>query len=156
MERALRDLAGGIEGLLSHSREEWDALEADMAAAGWTLSDVPGRVSWRAVIQMFRHARAGSALFRAVHGDSAVYSQETHAIVTLTETIEEFMWLFRTSKIDPRKQAVPPRPKKHPRPGIDVVDPDAGEKLTGKPMDKADWAEFWATGIRPDLNDEDD
>lgn len=45
---------GGICGLLDLPREDWEAIESDLLSRGFTLADIPERVSWRAVVAMLR------------------------------------------------------------------------------------------------------
>lgn len=55
MGGALRRVRGGIARLLTLPREEWEAIESRLLSRGFTLADVPGRVTWRAVKVMLRH-----------------------------------------------------------------------------------------------------
>lgn len=52
MVQALRCECGGICGLLTLPREEWEAIESRLLKRGFVLADVPRRVSWRAVQSM--------------------------------------------------------------------------------------------------------
>lgn len=150
MGSTLGDDPGKICGFLADTTdEEWTAIEADLVRAGHNgLDDVPSAVGWRSVIALAAASTRGTAFFHQVTGDKGSWSDETHAIVSLIEVLQEFVWLWRTSKINPKKDTPPPRPKPIKRPGVDVIDPFA-EKLTGEAMPQNDWAEFWKTGVRP-------
>lgn len=55
MVQVFGDFRGGIVGLLSLPREDWEAIEADLLRDGFTLSDVPRRVTWRALLVKVRN-----------------------------------------------------------------------------------------------------
>lgn len=46
---------GGIVGLLTLPKAEWEAIEARLLGMGFTMHDVPQRVSWRAIIAMLQN-----------------------------------------------------------------------------------------------------
>lgn len=46
---------GGIAGLLVLPAEDWAAIEARLLDRGFTLKDIPHRVSWRAVMSMVQN-----------------------------------------------------------------------------------------------------
>ena len=148
MAGAFRDHPGGIEGLLTLSGEEWGAIEADLIRGGKTLQDVPSVVSWRAVRNMAENSTYGSAYYHRAGGPEVAWSENTYATVALIEVIQEFIWLWRCSKLK-KGQMQPPHPKPIKRPGAaDTVDPSE-EKVTGEALPATDWAEFWRTGVRP-------
>jgi hypothetical protein len=120
-----------------------------MRAGLGTLGDVPARIGWRSVQSFARHSPRGSAFFNQVTGPEGQWSDETHALVTLIDTLNEYIWLWQCSKIDPKKRSMPPQPTRILRPGQVPPEETDKEKLTGAPLPKADWAEYWRTGVRP-------
>lgn len=93
---------------------------------------------------MAKHTRHGDALYRSAHGDQGKWSDETHASVTVAEAIDNLIWVIQCV-FTAEGQPQPPRPRPRPRPG----DEPAEELLTGEPMARDQWADFWETGVHP-------
>lgn len=87
MARVFQDVSGGIIGLLSLSAEVWEALEADLARDGWSLDDIPERLSYRTVISMIRWTRPEDARHIALAGMREKQQQDQMA-ADIRETIE--------------------------------------------------------------------
>lgn len=111
-----------------------------MLRAGHHLRDL----NWRELKVLAEHTRHGDALYRVANGEKGSWSQETHAEVTTAEAIDSLIWVIQCA-YTPAGQPRPPRPKPRPRPGDE---PDE-ELLTGEPMRKDQWADFWETGVHP-------
>lgn len=106
---------GGIVGLLRLDRDAWALIEDALMQRGFFLSDVPERVSWRALVAMARSAR-GSELGAAIHGEQVRWAAEMHALVSVYDAIRYLIWMQSKDGAAGRK-----RPEPTPRPG--VVDP---------------------------------
>lgn len=74
--------AGGIASLLTLPRELWEALESDLMGMGWTLADIPERLSWRGVWAFLMRCPESSATYRAraKWGEEQEKSQATDVI----------------------------------------------------------------------------
>lgn len=101
-------------------------------------------LNWRELAVIAKHSRQGDALYRAAHGPAGAWSSERHALVDVAEAIDQLIWTVQAVQV-PRGKALPPLPKPRPRPGSEPPK----EKLTGDPLDKSEWAEFWRTGVHP-------
>lgn len=101
-------------------------------------------LNWRELAVLAKHARHGSSLYDAVHGDAGRWSDETHALVTVAEAIDQLIWTLQAVHTGKGKP-MPPVPKPRPRPGQEPAE----QKLTGDPMRKDQWDEFWETGVHP-------
>lgn len=154
MAEAFRGRPGGIQGLLTLPREQWEALEADLLALGFTVADVPGRVSWRALHLFRQHARPESAVFLVEYGEDAKWSHVAMLLADVGDAIRGLAYQGQVYRwIDCGEQGMPPeRPRPTPRPGVDQALPD-GEGTTHLgadpiPMDEFD--DWWATGWMED------
>lgn len=107
---------GGIVGLLRLDRDAWALIEDALMQRGFFLSDVPERVSWRALVAMARSAR-GSELGVAIHGEKVRWASEMHALVSMFDVLQLLVWLNSKDGAAGRN-----RPKPSPRPG--VADPN--------------------------------
>lgn len=124
---------GGIQGLLSSPRDLWEAIEADLLDKGFTLADIPGRVTWRALHAMVRRSRHGTAVFREIYGDAASWGPMEHIGATQIDVLNTIAWL--TSDTNKNKRPAPVK-----RPG--VQEPQ-GAKFGGKESAVPE-SEFWA------------
>ena len=136
----LGGLAGGILSLLDLPREYWEALEADLLRSGFTLADIPEKVTWRAVKARFEHATHGDALYLALHGDAVKWSDQEYLSAILVDLVALLVW-FKTEDGQKNRN----RPKPTPRPGVDLTE---GISLGsgGVPVDK--FADAWAAAVQ--------
>lgn len=136
-------LAGGILSLLDLPREYWEALEADLLKSGFTLADIPERVTWRAVKARFEHASQGDALYLALHGDAVKWSDQEHLTAILVDLAALLVW-FKTEDGQNNKN----RPKKIPRPGVEII-PDGVSLGSGVPVEE--FADRWRAMVEKNM-----
>ena len=113
MERPLGRDPGKLARLLTLPREQWEAIEADLLDKGFTLADVPSRLSYRAVIAMVRYTSRESALGQVVGGDEMAWSTSDHLLASLVDLTR---WLVWAKSDDARRKRNKPEPL--PRPGV--------------------------------------
>lgn len=108
MGRALRDQPGGIVGLLKLPREQWEAIEADLVDRGFTLADIPRRLSWRALSTWVSHAPTRTATVRIAHPEREGWESEDYWFAAIVDSLAalRFMWA--------RKGARRPEPIQRP------------------------------------------
>lgn len=111
MELPLGRHRGGIAGLLTLSREEWQAIEADLLAKGKTRSQIgTPELPWTALVAMVKFSPPGSALYIATHGDPWTYTD--HLLADLSDFAAWLAWSKSKAAQQNRDQ-----PKPRPRPG---------------------------------------
>lgn len=142
MAGAFRGEPGGIQGLLDLPTEQWEAIEADALRAGHHLEEL----NWREIRILAEHSRPGDSLYQLVHGERAAWSQESHRIVDLAETVDRLIWTLQAVNT-PKNTPLPPPPRPRRRPGVET--PETDEKVTGEPLSADLWDEFWRTGVHP-------
>lgn len=140
MGRPFRSFSGGILSLLDLPREYWEALEADLLRSGFTLADIPHKVTWRAVKARFEYTSQGDALHLALHGEAVKWSDQEHLTAILVDLIALLVW-FKTE--DGRKNRN--RPKKVPRPGVEHVE---GVSLGSGGVPVEEFADAWAAAVQ--------
>lgn len=91
-------------------REQWEAIEADLLGLGFTLSDVPDRVSWRAVLNWLRWAPEGSAVGR----QRSPWSSSEHRLADLADLMQGLIYVTKRAHFNGQ----PPAPAPLPRPGV--------------------------------------
>lgn len=113
MGAAQRDRPGGILSLLGQPRELWDALEADLLAAGFTLEDYPDRLTLTAIRSFWYWANPDtSAVGRLSRGDKAGWRHAEELLAVIVETLRDANWQRQGNK-------TAQRPKPVPRPGVE-------------------------------------
>lgn len=168
MARPLGLWPGGIQSLLTAPRSQWEAIEADLLAVGFTVADIPARVTWRALLAFASHSRRDSALYqegrREQSGDYAQYSQLEHLVSVLIDSVREtsygiavLQWMYQCAHTE-KGQPIPRQPKLPvplERPGVVTQTQQRDEiqrtpvGVTGKhigtdPIPMADFKRFWA------------
>lgn len=118
MGRSFRGGHGGIFGLLDLPREHWEAIEADLLTRGFLLSDVPHRLSWRALKAFAKHADRSSALYRVTVGPGAAWDAGEYMLAILVDLASAELYSKTRDAKSGRN-----RPKPLRRPG-DAPDPD--------------------------------
>lgn len=134
MGEGVRDVPGGIVGLLAELDRYGEAIEYDLIRAGWTLDDVPHRLSWRALIAFVKQDghQTDSALRRVVLGADHVWGLTEFLLADVFDAMQWGNWQRASAGARSR----PPRPKPYPRPGIPGY---AGrtERFVGVPLSRA-------------------
>jgi Family of unknown function (DUF5361) len=136
---ALRRVRGGICGLLSLERAQWEAIEADLLARGFTLADIPRRVSWRALKVFISHAPRESAIFRVAGPVSAQWDTAEHLLAAAVDLLRVSVWQKTKDGSTGRNQ---PKPIK--RPG----DLDPNRKFGGRTVMDLTEARDWVAKRR--------
>lgn len=144
MGGAFRGVAGGILSLLDLPREYWEALESDLLRSGFTLSDIPHKVTWRAIKARFEYASQGDALYQALHGDAAKWSDQEHLTAILVDLASLLVW-FKTEDGQKNKN----RPKRIPRPGVEEAEQGVSIGSGGVPVEE--FADAWAAAVQRQL-----
>lgn len=79
--------------------------------AGFTLSDIPGRVNWRAVHALYRHSCEGSAIRSAADEDS-YWTLATEQQAQVIDLLHVLVWMKTKDGQSNRRRPKPfPRPK---------------------------------------------
>lgn len=89
---ALGHHVGGIAGLLTLERAQWEAVEADLLLAGFVLADVPHRVTWRAVKVLFAFAPRESAVFRLSGPEAHRWGDIEQLLALLVDLTQLRVW----------------------------------------------------------------
>jgi hypothetical protein len=111
---ALGHRPGGILSLLGQPRELWDALEADLLRAGFSLDDYPDRLSLTAIRSFWHWADPDhSAIGRLTRGEKAGWRHQEELLAVIVETLRDANWQRQGSK-------TAPKPKPLARPGVPV------------------------------------
>jgi hypothetical protein len=108
---------GGIQALLAADRTEWEAIRADLLGSGFTLRDVPGRVSWADLVAMVRHAGPGSAIYRQRTGPDAAWTLDNQLAAAMVDTLNDWIWVYQMYHLG-KGQPKPQRPQPIDRPGV--------------------------------------
>lgn len=129
---------GKLAGLLTLPRENWEAIESDLLDKGFTLADVPRRVSWRAVANMVKHTRRGSALHRVVNGENAEWGLAEQFLAG----IHDGVWLANWQRtVDGSKNRN--RPKPVVRPWLKAAELMRVGRFGSKAIPVGDWDAWW-------------
>ena len=115
-------------GLLGQSRETWNALEADLLSAGYTLDDYPHRLSLRAICQfMFWADQNRSALARLVRPATVGWNHAEELLACILETLQSANWQRQGNKTAPKPKPIT-RPGAEPQ-GIQRFGADGGVSI---------------------------
>lgn len=106
MGRTQRCFAGKLLSLLTLPAEQWEAIEADLLDKGFVLADVPGRVTWRAVLAMVKHSPRTSAVVREAFGDEVSWSITDHLLAGILDYSALIAWLNSDTKKNERPEPV--------------------------------------------------
>jgi hypothetical protein len=68
-------------------RAQWQAIEADLLRAGFTLKDLGKRVTWRAVLAFVKRAPQDSAVYREMVGEDAVWTLEAQLMALAVDVL---------------------------------------------------------------------
>lgn len=123
-------------------REHWEALEADLLAAGFTIADIPGRVSWRAVAALAQHSYPGSAFFTVLSDEETQWPRVEQLLAVLIDAVNNLGWLYTTAHSDTK---VPP-PDPFPRPGVGPTENEDVQHIGADPIPREDFHDWWARG----------
>ena len=124
--------------------EHGEALEYDlMTSTRFTLDDLGGALSERALLSFVRCAPPRSLLARDVGGDQQAYAwAQPELLPTLVASvIDELRNLqWTVAQVNSRRKLRRPKPIK--RPGVK----DDTERIGADPIPVAQWNEFWERG----------
>ena len=144
MGGALRDRCGGIVGLLTLPREQWQAIEADLLDRGFTYADVGSRVTWRALYAMVRHTRRGTALYSVVFGEAGQWGPAEHLTASLVDIQQVMLWMKTQDGQDGTNRPTPVR-----RPGAEAPE-DQDTQHFGSSADAilvSEWDAWWDSEV---------
>ena len=113
-----------------------------MVQRSFTLSDVPGRVTWRALLAMIKYSQRTSAVVRETFGAEASWSVTDHLLAGVLDYSALIAWLASDTKKNKR-------PKPIQRPGVEEKTDDLafGAGSTVKV------SEFWSLWNGTDAED---
>lgn len=145
MGGSFRCQPGGVQSLISLPREQWDAIEADLLDKGFTLADVPARVTWRALLAMVRYSPRTSAVVQEMFGDQVAWSITDHLLACVVDYSATIAWLNSDTKRNDRPEPVA-------RPGQEPTGLGAG---TAVPV--SDFQRLWDENLaRTELPDDEE
>lgn len=121
-------------------KNHWDALEVDLLRIGIRLEDVPSRVGWRAVWQLYRHANRSDAVFAVAAPVANAWSTNEHLQAAMVDILRMLLWAKTRDGQKNRK-----RPKPLARPGD--VPP---ETKFGKPVKLSEFKNWLAAAHAAD------
>jgi hypothetical protein len=104
---------GGIRGLLTLLREFRGAVNYDLIALGYRVTDVPSVLSWADLRDVIKYQPASSALYREMHAEDAPWGLSEHLLAVLADAVIAGNWM---QSRDGQKNKN--RPKPIPRPGV--------------------------------------
>lgn len=116
MGRVVRHHVGGIAGLLTAPRAQWEAIESDLLGRGFVLADVPLRVTWRAVKVLVAYAPRDSAVFRQGAAADQRWGDVEQLLALHADLLQLIVWQRTKDGAAGRNQPRPiPRPGDEPR-----------------------------------------
>jgi len=112
-----------------------------MTRTRFTLDDLGGGLSARALLAFLEHLPPESASYAAIHGDMGGWSRTDMLLARICEAVESIAWM--TACKGAKRSQRPPRPKRIVRPGVK----DDGEKRIGRePIPISDFDEWYGGG----------
>ena len=126
--------------LFTLPQRERDAIEADLVRAGWTLDDVPYRLSWRALFAFLQHLGPESAYMRVVEPELSFWLGSEgvpNLLATLVDIGNTQIWQKTKDGAKNRRR---PKPIKRPWNKANVKTVGQGA------IPKSHWADFWGDG----------
>lgn len=152
MGRGVWDPPGGIAQLVRIIDKHGRALEYDlMTRAGFTLEDVPSRVSFRALLSFVSHLGADSELVAELKPELAGWQGAQRVPMMLADVIDllnNIGYMYASSHRGKGK----PKPKQ-PRPYRRPVAKDDSQKVGSDPIPIKDFDEWWESGAeRQDMD----
>lgn len=142
MARAFGRGPGGIQALLTLPREEWEALEADLLSFGFTLADVPVRVSWRALVAYVTRAGHGSMLHGERSDEDTPWPRVEQLLGLIHDAITQLHHVtIRSNGGEPAREWQP-----LPRPGVVAALPEGTKHVGSDPIPAAHFDHWWNTG----------
>lgn len=125
-------------------------MEADLLSAGFVWSDVPSRVTWRALLAMVKYSKPGSALYLVTSDEDTLWPRQEQLTAYLIDAIRDLGWLYQSAN----SKGKVPRPQPFPRPGVEpVADPDA-QHYGSDPIRADEFESWWAEGFQDELIDD--
>jgi len=104
---------------------------------GFLLSDVPDRVTWRALMAMVKYSPRTSALVREMFGERVEWSVTDHLLAGVLDYSALIAWLNSDTKKNKRPAPIP-------RPG---ETPQSDDKVLGTAVPVKDFQRLWDENI---------
>lgn len=121
--------------------DQWLAIEADLVNAGWTLEDVPRRLSWSALYAFVLHSPATSALSRVRSPEQASWVDGT-GLATLLAAIG-----YRLDTANWQRSKDGQKNRRRPQPWETPWNKSKNRRTIGAgPIPASDWEAFWDGG----------
>lgn len=118
---------------------EWEAIEYELIRAGWTLEDVPRRLSWMALDAFVEHLPQDSALGRVRDPHAALWTLTPHLLAEAVYRLQVLHWVQTE---DGQKNLNPP--ERIERPG--VTNPNKKRMGSGTVL-VSEWDDWWNGGL---------
>ena len=140
--RDRRAADGGIVGLADVIAHHGGAVEYDlMTRTRFTLDDLGGELSARALLAFLAHLPPESASYAAIHGDLGGWSRTDMLLARICEAVESIAWMEACRGA--KKSQMPKRPPRIVRPG---VKDDSVKRIGSDPIPISDFDE-WYGGV---------
>lgn len=137
MGHFLRRHRGGIAGLLLLPSRHWQAIESDLTDVGWSLADIPGRLSWRGLLNWLRFRPATSMSYRVTHPHTEVpFTPAENRLADVADLLNLLLFAFIQAN-SRRSIGQPPAPL--PRPGVAAKGQPGDRQIgsgAGRPLDE--------------------
>ncbi len=124
----LRRDRGKIASLLTWTRAQWAALEADLLPLGYTVGDIPTRLSWRQLLAWLEHAGPETKVWHAFNHEGPVWTAAEHRLADIADVLRGLAWQHQVAHWGKKAPSKPPAPL--PRPYV-AQRPDAGSEQVG-------------------------
>ena len=112
-----------------------------MTRTRFTLDDLGGELSARALLAFLSHLPPESASFASINGDLGGWSRTDMLLARICEAVESVCWM--ESNRGRKKSQTSPKPKRIVRPG---VKDDGVKRIGSKPIPIEDFDE-WYGGV---------
>lgn len=116
-----------------------------MCRAGFTLDDVPARVSWRALSSFAAHLDVESATVQELSPELATWNRADRVpamLADLIDAVNGVRWVLECANT-PKKRRRPKQPERYPRPGADKKD---AKRIGSEPIPIREFNAWWEGG----------
>lgn len=119
-----------------------------MCKTRWTLDDVGGSLSVRALVNFIRHLGVGSALYGELNPDASEWKNgenQSEILADIFDLIQSIAYAYEIVNTKKDKRGSIKKPSPYPRPGAK----DDGMEHYGKdPIAVCDFDSWWAENAR--------